>query len=458
MADRCSARRSLVIPRFFRPLASCLALLSCVLPLSCASGPGATGPVGQKPATDAELVAAVLRTYQTWTVADALSPKCSVYFTACADFFARRAGFDPQDLRTKNPRALLLSNPDPVWLPGWDALPQGPEHRHLAFAALTYAASMREHFEACGAVHKADEAKRATLDAFLDAEVAKLEGDNQPYRRLGALARARGELKRMDAHPIGARYRAEVLLHYEFSRHNRQRIYDLQNQRADDAALLRPSFSSQDELDLVCMKDLPSWQDNESLPVSFVKIPITRERAAALVAKLKAAQDLEARIPLAEVAVPPFKDSPAPHAGALLRLDRAAIGVPLFVKKVSDDKDGRLLLELGGKATVKDAPHDCRPSDKPDSVDPGGKIRYDTECKRWDEARQLRVVVRLAERPDFTIQKDDQIVVIGMLVKLDTRRQKQGTGEAVDHAVEIDGLHVLEIWRQQLLVADYFVQ
>ncbi len=410
------------------------------------------------PPNDAELAQRLFDTYSSWTANDALSPECAVYFSACADVFARRAGSDPKDLKSKNPRAFMV-NPDPAWLTGWDQLPEDDGQRHVTLGALTYAASLRAYFNSCDATAQEVAGQRAIAQGLLDAELNAAKNEPNAYKRIGALVRLRQELKKKHPDPVGPRYQLEQALFDEFQKSGRGLIYDLRKQRPDDIGTLRPAFSAADERDLLCLDGLPSWQDHESIPQKFVRAPVSAARRDELLARIKKAQDLAEKIPAREATVESMGSHRAPGKGELLSFEKSVLGAPLHVKKVGpDDRSSGLLVELVGKALVKDAPYDCKESDKPSKVGPDGKVHYPTDCKRRDEQRNVRVRLVLAERPDFSMQADDQVTFLGKLTKLSSKPGKPDKNKItpVDIEIEAEGTHVLEIWRQQLLAADYF--
>jgi len=405
-----------------------------------------------------EMAQRVFDTYSKWSVNDALSPECSVYFTACADIFTRRAGADPKDISARNPRSFM-TNPDPEWLPGWEQIPSDAGARHVTFGALTYAASMRAYFASCRATAKEVEDQRAAAHALLVSEKAAADKEANVYKRLGGLVRLRQELRKKHPDPVGPRYEVELVLRDAFVSAGRELIYDLRRQRPEDIGALRPAFSADEERDLFCLDSLPTWQDAASIPFQFVKVPVAADRGALLLAKVKAAQDLESKVPLREPTIASVSEGSLPGAEQLYAFDKEVLKTTLFVKKVeSDAKTGGLLVELAGKATLKDVIYDCKESDKPSKVGENGKISYPSNCKKRDEARKLTLRLRLAEAPDVPIQPEDQVTFIGKLGKLSQKKAGGTTPVGIQYELEAEGVHVLEIWRQQLLVADYFVQ
>jgi hypothetical protein len=430
-----------------------LACVGALIALGCSEPPA---PLQPRPIGNVELAQRVSAAYAGWTANDALSANCSVYFSACAETFMRKSGADPQDLAGQNPRAFM-TNPDAEWLPGWDQLPADSATRHLTYGALTYAASMKAYFGSCRATAKEGEDRRRAAAQLLATERAAAEKEPNVYKRLGGLVRVRQELRKRFPDPVGPRYDVELLLRDAFISAGRELVYDLRRQRPDDIGALRPTLASAEESDLFCMDGMPTWQDPESVPYRFVKVAVNPGRNDALLAKVKALQDLESKIPLREPVIPGIDERTVP-ADAPRAFDKAVLNAPLFVKKVSDAEGGGLLVELAGKATVQGARYDCKESDKPEKVGPDGKIAYPLSCKTRNEARKITVVVRMAERPDITIQLEDQVTFIGKLTKLTQKTSGKTSPVSVQYDVEVEALHVLEIWRQQLLVADYFVQ
>ncbi|NUP05947.1 MAG: hypothetical protein HOW73_07805 [Polyangiaceae bacterium] len=429
-----------------------------VLALALAGCSGAPSEPSAAHHTNEARARAILSVYTGWTERDSHSPACSVYFAACADSFQRRAGYDTHDLDAKNPRAFM-SNPDPEWIPGWDSIPKDPLNRHVTFAALTYAAAMGAHFEDCHKRHQAQEASNAEAMKLFSASKEKLQADPNTYSRLSSLVQLRSELKRNHPRALGARYALELAIHDAFVDSGRELVYHLQSQRAEDAATLRPTLSFRDEEDITCTENLPAWQDPEAVPVGLVNNPLPKERIAELEARIAKSRDLERRIPQKTVSVRPFVIRQDHDPKAIVSIPKDAGGVPLVVVKVEASADGAgLVVELEGKTSVKDAFYGCKEADKPDAVGADGKVAYDTSCKKRDEMRKLHLSVRLAERPDFPIQRGDVLALLGKVESLETKESKQGATTLVEHDARIEGVHVLEIWRRDLLVADYFMQ
>jgi hypothetical protein len=237
----------------------------------------------------------------------------------------------------------------------------------------------------------------------------------------------------------------------------RELIYDLRRQRPEDIGALRPTLAAEDERDLFCMESMPTWQDADSVPFGFVKVAVPPARNDALLKKVKALQDLESKIPSREPVIAGVDERSAP-GDELRSFDKEVLKAPLFVKKVSDGANGGLVVELAGKVAVQGARYACKETDKPDKVGPDGKIAYPTNCKTRDEARKLTLVLHMAERPDIPIQPEDQVTFIGKLTKLTSKSSGKASQLPIHYELEAEAMHVLEIWRQQLLVADYFVQ
>lgn len=432
-------------------------LVGAVLALS-ACTPTMEGPATPPGPSDAERTRQLSEVYERWTADDSAMPECAVYFTACADVFARRAGFDPSVGAQPSPRALLGS-PDPTWIPGWERIPADGAHSATAFAALTWGAAMRAHFGACDKAAAEAEAKRSEGSKRVREAIDAAQKEPDRYKRLGELVRLRKELMRTHPSTIGPRYEMELALRAEFVRAGLGLVYDLQKQRADDAATLRPALAAADERDVLCLEGLPTWQDEASVPSDVVRVGITAERRAELERRIHAAQDLEQKLPEAEVNLPAYRDAVAPDPEALFRFDKDVLGAALFVKKAERDaKTGTLRVELGGSVTVKDAPFDCRDATQPSNVKPDGKINYERVCKRRDETRRLSVTLILADAPDFAMQKDDQLAFLAKVKKAEQKTKATAKAATIDYTVELEGVHVLEIWRQQLLAADYFVE
>lgn len=420
--------------------------------------PAPVGPPRPAQPSDEERARAVSAAFQGWTLEDTNAATCSVYFAACEESFQRRAGYDPRDLEARNPRAFMQS-PDPVWLTGWDRLPADAGSRHVTFGALLLAAATREHFEDCTRRFEQLRAKRKEAAALLASLTTRLSGEANPYTRLAELVTLRRTLERSYPEAISTRYALELALYDAFVGAGREAVYHLQNQRAEQAALLRPQLSDADELDLECSVGLPSWQDPQAVPTGFVKTPITPQRIAELEARVKAGRDLEARLPQKTLAVGAVgADAPA-DPERLVMIEQSALGVPLRVTKLDDKtKDAALALTLQGEAKKLAVPYDCKESDKPEKVEPTGAIAYDTQCKRRDEVWKVTLQLRLAEPTETKIHPEDGVVTLGRVTKLEKKVATAKGVTTVTVSGEVEVVHVLEIWRRGLLAADYFVQ
>lgn len=427
-----------------------------VTSLTACTPPETPKPALPRPPTDAELAVRIMRTYHEWQGGPA-PERCSVYLTACADFFARESGFDPAALHVKNPRSFM-QNPDPEWIPGWDSIPADEAHHHVAFAVLAHAATMRSFFTNCRRDFDAADLSRAEEAERLTRELGEIDKLSNVYARLGRLVTYRREVKRRFTDPVGPRYALELAVFDRFSKSGRGFLYELQNQRAEDAAALRPAFSTEEERDLFCMAaGVPTWQDADPLPAGIVARPITPERAAELEQKAKKAQDLEQKLPAAERRIPGLAADHLPDKGAEVFVDKEVLGTPLFVTQVKEGKDGVLVIDLAGKRTEKDVRLDCKPTDEIEKIE-NDKPVYAEECTKGDRTRELLISVRLPERPDVVVQKGDIVTLIGTVRKAETRAAARAPKLHLVHTLELDAVHLLEIWRDRLLVADYFVQ
>lgn len=416
--------------------------------------PPAPPPAHAAPPSDAELAAKVTATYRSW-LASPLPKDCSVYFAPCADAFARQAGFDPQDLSAKNPRSFM-ANPDPEWIPGWEHIPSEQGRRHVTFGALARAAAMKHFFTSCQKDFDAVDLARAEETQRLTRELEAIDKLDNPYARLGRLVTYRRELKQRFDDFVGARYALELAVYERFSKAGRGFLYELQNQRSEDAAKLRPAFTTDEERDLFCIGEgIPTWQDAGELAASFVLDPILPERKKTLLEKAKGAQDLEAKLPAAERKLVEVGGT-LPEKGAQIFIGKEVMGALLTVTQVKEGKDGVLVMDLDGKIDgVKVM--DCKPTDKIEKI-VDNKPVYEQECKPHLESREVSVRVRLLQRPDVVINKGDVVTILGTVTKAELKTTKKGAASNVVRKLEVDAVHIFEIWRDRLLVADYFVQ
>lgn len=421
---------------------------------------GSPEPLTTPPAaTDARLEKQLRDAYEGWAIADVESQDCTVYFGACVDAFARRAGVDPTDLAAKNPRAFM-SNPDPTWITGWDALPTDDARRHVTLAAMTYAATLRVFFQTCRAdADRAAEAREAQA-ARIKSELEGLEVIGNPYTRIGRLVALRSDLKRTHPDPIGPRYELELALFGAFKTAQRELVYKFQNQRVDDAASLRPALLPEDERDLLCLqRGAPSFQDPESLPVAYVRSPIDEKRKAQLLERSEAAKDLMTKLPAGERTLAPLSLEPLPTDGTRALLERTILGAALVVRSARPHpKDPKtLVVVLAGTARDKDVLYDCKDTSKLERVRPGtGTVDYERQCKRRDEEREIEIEVHLAETPDVPIEPGEQLTFVGTVKKAESKVVTQKPVHRTEIRLQVDGEHVFEIWRDRLLLAGYF--
>jgi len=411
--------------------------------LACPSRP--PSPSAAPPLPAAEQARRIAAAYAAWTEEDTTSADCSVYFAACAEDFERRAGLDPKVPLAESPRAFM-KNPDPTWIVGWDRIPEDPGQRHLVFGALTYAAALRTHFHGCSQRFRKVEAARVAQDEAASREIEKARAEPNLYKRLGSLVRLRTELRHELAGTTGVLYALERAIFEEFERSGRRVVYELQHQRSEDVALLRPALSTSEEEDLFCAEGLPAWQDQESVPRDLVKNPLPPERLKALEAKVAAARDLEARIPPAPVALERLDVHARAKPDVLVSVATDAMRIDFAVAKVSRDASGKLVVELTGTSD---------PFEERECKGEGPTER----CSKHTATRHVTIRATMDPEPDFAIQPGDQIAFLGYLLKREiTETKKKGGDVALDDRLDMNVFNVLEIWRQQLLVADYFVQ
>ncbi len=450
------------------------ALVALGSALGCAAAPSPTTP---REPTSAELQQQVRSSWDAWSASDLASADCSLFLSACTDRFLRNAGLAPEG-SLRNPKAYL-SNPDAEWLPGWENVASSDAEAFVVFRGLTYARSMRLHFDQCKAQHSERLAMLDQVEARIRKEKATLEQSANPYVVLGGLLRLRAELKGTSSDLAGPRYGLELLIAETFDKFGRRQLYDFQHQRDDDAALLRPLFSPAEELELSCLQGLPSWQEPAEIPLNLVKQPLESGRREQLEKRVREARDLELKLPEREVVLPSYDapqtarglpeakpakkrakpgKEPAEPAPVLAALGREAFGAQLAVKSLNEDaQTNELLLTLVGRAEKKAVPYDCKPADKPSGVGPDGKLNYEQDCKTRDEVRTVTLRVRVAERPDTGIQIDDELAlwVLPLNFESSERRLPNGTFELAIKG-EVRAFHILELWRRGLVVAEYF--
>jgi hypothetical protein len=443
--------------RGLAPHARAFAAASALVASACAPAPAPLPPVaGPSPE---QLAGQLESAYARWSEHD-VTEHCSVYLSACADAFARKAGFDPGALREPSPRALL-ANPDPEWIPGWNELPTADESRHLVFEALAYAASQRAVRKACEQDFNGVLARRADLASRLAIEVLSLASAKGLHERIGRIVGLRSELRRGDVDPVGALYHAELMVWHAFEDAGLGYLWRAQDQRSADVGSLRPALETSIELDLHCRaRHELVWQDQRPELARFVKPALDPERAAAIQAADAQARDLERRLPAsAPGTLRRIEDGPSPSSGAKVQLERLTFGIPLRVRSIETTKAGPSIVELTGSRERDDAPLGCSPTDRIEKVRPDGQVRYAEDCKRGPLREELVVRVRLLElpsRPEIAV--GDQLVVVGALSKDETSTDRAKKTTVERRRISIDEAVVVEMWRDTMLLANFFFQ
>ncbi|HTJ84864.1 MAG TPA: hypothetical protein VL400_24260 [Polyangiaceae bacterium] len=419
--------------------------------------PSTTGP-----SSDDQIEKGVKAAYQGWSQADVENPDCSVYFAACVDTFIRKVGLDPEAEVLRNPRAFM-DTVDATRIPGWKDLPRDDGRAHITYAALTYAATMRVYFDTCRKEADAEIAAR-------DAESKRLHGDidaalalPNSYARLSRLVSLRTEEKRSNKDSIGPRYDIEVALFDAFKAAHKEPIYELRTLRVEDAGELRPSLSPDEERDLHCIvRGMPTWQDPETIPADYLQIPVDDAKKDALLAKADAAKDLLAKLPARDRKYPSLAMDAASPDGGELMFGKDVQKIPMFVKSAAPDSaDPKVLVvQLFGTVDEKGVEYDCKETQKIDRVKPkSGAVEYVRECKKRDQTRTLTLTLRLPEAPDAPITPGEQLTFLGTPSKLEKKESKK-KGKPKEWQIDTTGdvtvTHVLEVWRERLLVGDYF--
>ncbi len=433
--------------------------LPVIVLIALAGCPSTNAQMIKEPALPpAEVAKRVQATFEAWSTEDLSSPDCAIYLASCAERFIRKVGLS-NDTAHDNPRDTI-ANPDGTWLPGWERAPVGTEHAASTFRALTFAASMRVHHRECTARHAALRAKLDTLDERLKKDAAALAAVKDPYAKLGGMVRLRADIKRESPDYIGTRHTMELLLARTFDETGRRKLYDFQQHLDDDAQLLRPRLTDDEELALECLKDVPAWQDPETVPHHLVKLPFPKGRREELERRVRDARDLERTIVLSDVTIPPFDTNRKPEE--LVSVGREVQDTKLTVKTITEDeKTNELIVTLAGRSTKERAKFDCKEVEKPSGVGPDGKLQFETVCKERNELRTVALTVRIADRPDVGIQVDDELSLWAYPVvssTIEKKRPPAGTDPVVDIDTtgELKAFHVLEIWRRGIVVVEYF--
>jgi hypothetical protein len=423
----------------------------------CASAP-APLPVPAGPPKE-QLAGQLESTYARWNEHD-VHEHCSVYLAVCADAFARKAGFDPASIVEPNPRALI-ENPDPEWIPGWSELPTGDEQRHVVFEALAYAGSQRAVRKACESDFNGVLARRADLSSRLAIDALGMAHVKSVHERIARVVALRSELRRGEPDPVGALYHAELMLWRAFEDAGLGYLWRAQEQRSSDAASLRPALETSMELDLYCRaRHELAWQDQRPELARYVRPSIADERLRTILSAEQRARDLERRLPGSqpELLRRPDEARP-PEAGAYVQLERSVFGAPLYVRSVDASKPGAPIIELFGYVERADAPLGCTKTDRIEKVEPDGDVRYAEDCKRGPLREELTVRVAMLELPTSPAPAvGDQLVLVGTLTKSESSTGRSGAARLERRKLEIGAGVVIEMWRDKMLVANFFFQ
>jgi hypothetical protein len=434
-----------------------LTTLAVAGPAACA---GAPAPLPEPLGPPKEQLAGQLEsTYARWNEHD-VHQHCSVYLATCADTFARRAGFDPSRLGEPNPRALI-ENPDPEWIPGWSELPTADEQRHVVFEALAYAGSHRAVREACEAEFNGVLARRADLSSRLAIDALGMANVKSVHERIGRVVALRSELRRGEPDPVGALYHAELMVWRTFEDAGLGYLWRAQEQRSSDIAQLRPALETSIELDLYCRsRHELAWQDQRAELARYVRPAMSKERLEAITSAERKARDLERRLPGSQPELLQRPDGAlAPREGAYVAIDRTAFGAPLHVRSIETSKSGQSVVQLFGYVERADAPLGCKPTDRIEKVEPDGEVRYAEDCKRGPVREEISVRVSMLELPSNPAPAvGDQLVVAGTLSKSEVSTKRAGATQLERRTLEIGSGVVIEMWRDKMLLANFFFQ
>jgi hypothetical protein len=424
---------------------------------ACASAP-APLPAPAGPPKE-QLAGQLESTYARWNEHD-VHEHCSVYLAACADAFARKAGFDPASLVEPNPRALI-ENPDPEWIPGWSELPTADEQRHVVFEALAYAGSQRAVRAACESDFNGALARRADLSSRLAIDALGMAHVKSLHERIGRVVALRSELRRGDPDPVGALYHVELMLWRAFEDAGLGYLWRAQEQRSSDAAMLRPALETSIELDLHCRaRHELAWQDQRSELTRYVRPGMTKERLEAITSAEKKARDLERRLPGSQPELLQRPDGGvALQVGAYVAIERSAFGAPLHVRSIDASKAGPPVVELFGYVEHTDAPLGCTKTDRLEKIEPDGDARYAEDCKRGPLRQELTVRVSMLELPSNPAPSvGDQLVIVGTLSKDESSVGRARATRLERRSLEIGSGVVIEMWRDKMLLANFFFQ
>jgi hypothetical protein len=332
----------------------------------------------------------------------------------------------------------------------------------VTLAALAYAALTKRWRTECEASYLHTELVRKTASERVAGEIARLQSIPNPYERLAGFVALRADERRNNKDLVGVRYDIELALFDAFDQAGRKLVYEIQRQRSDDAERLRPPLSPDIEREIHCLANgKPAFIDPPAtLPLAYVRIPVDEARVKSLIEIEAAQRDLVQKLPSGDREDPiPLIDSfDAPPPGTLVLVERSVHGAPLKIKKIEPEKDGKLTVILEGNQLRKQVEYDCRAPAGFEKMTPE-EVDLKKICKTRDELRQVSVTARFTSWPGRPgMEVGDQLFLLAKVVKADTQTRKVTPRLELQTVYEVEVVHLVEIWRDTLLLANHFVE
>lgn len=370
-------------------------------------------------------------------------------------------------------------NPDPEWLPGWSYQASTED----LMDAVVQAAVNRTWLKKCHADWAEYRAGIKKIEDTHRPRLAEIRKRSNYYERsaglvnlmvtlLGDVDREKLELRKM--HPtarVGLGYEIVAALfetHREMKRGFRMRSY--LNQAWSQIELYgkhgRPWSSDEAfERDAFCMSaqrlgthktpELPSLGPWDPKAYAMIRWPFTEAREDEIETKLAEAGKATA----AALTAPAefgitgldmgFREEEERTPGVLFYAEQ------FVVEKVEAAGDKTKIVARRHEA--KPLEYDCRRTNRIDSVDPNGYVRYAVDCKLGTKERDVVVSLSFGDLPaSVTPQKGDEIVFYATIVDRKDKTLKNLPNH-LHHLREytLDGQHLAQVKRDDKVVIAY---
>ncbi len=290
-----------------------------------------------------------------------------------------------------NPRQIMTANPDPTWLPKWDALPgqNNSIQRDYAIAAMLRAKFHKEWTDSCHKAYEPLEAKWRRAETDMQAAIAKAR-QHSGYKNITELLALRTPIEaktlkyegRTEAY-AGARYHLEVALHKAFADAGKEYVYHKQGLAIASWKSLRPLLAPDDERAPFCEaavlrradthKGFPNYGHNFDKIEAHVRPLVDGKQLERI-----RAQHSDTQEGLRAAFVP----------GKRFNYSKFPIDKPSFGSLGNQGLEVRSFKRAGDTVDVtysstrkRSAMYACRSTNKLERIDSSGKLIYAQKCK-----------------------------------------------------------------------------